>query len=81
MAPSPTLPMTPRFLDFKNKDKEVMTMLNKIRDHPTHTALAIGMVAIGVFLIINDNYFIWPPHYSDWLNDEGHHNDCAEETG
>ena len=45
-------------------------MLNKIRDNPTHTALAIGMVAIGLFLIINDHYFIWPPHYSDWLNDD-----------
>lgn len=45
-------------------------MLNKIRDHPTHTALAIGMVAIGLFLIINDHYFIWPPHYSYWLNDD-----------
>lgn len=47
-----------------------MTMLKKIRDHPTHTALAIGMIAIGLFLIINDHYFIWPPHYSDWLNDD-----------
>lgn len=45
-------------------------MLKKIRDHPTHAALAIGMVAIGLFLIINDHYFIWPPHYSDWLNDD-----------
>ena len=45
-------------------------MLNKIRDNPTHTALAIGMVAIGLFLIINDKYFVWPPHYSDWLNDD-----------
>ena len=45
-------------------------MLKKIRDHPTHIALAIGMVAIGLFLIINDHYFIWPPHYSDWLNDD-----------
>ncbi|MFR0553407.1 hypothetical protein ACLUXD_02085 [Loigolactobacillus coryniformis subsp. coryniformis] len=45
-------------------------MLKKIRDHPTHAALAIGMVAIGLFLIINDHYFVWPPHYSDWLNDD-----------
>lgn len=45
-------------------------MLNKIRDNPTHTALAIGMIAIGLFLIINDHYFTWPPHYSDWLNDD-----------
>ena len=45
-------------------------MLNKIRDHQTHTTLAIGMIAIGFFLIINDYYFIWPPHYSDWLNDD-----------
>jgi len=45
-------------------------MLNKIRDHPTHAVLAIGMIAIGLFLIINDHYFIWPPHYSDWLNDD-----------
>lgn len=45
-------------------------MLNKIRDHPTHTALAIGMIAIGLFLIINDHYFIWPPHYYYWLNDD-----------
>ena len=45
-------------------------MINKIRDNPTHTALAIGMVAIGLFLIINDKYFVWPPHYSDWLNDD-----------
>ncbi len=36
-------------------------MLNKIRNHPTHTALGIGVVAIGLFLIINDHYFIWPP--------------------
>lgn len=49
---------------------EVILLLNKIRDHPTHTVLAIGMVAIGLFLIINDHYFIWPPHYSDWLNDD-----------
>ncbi|TLF29012.1 hypothetical protein FEI10_14795, partial [Lacticaseibacillus casei] len=45
-------------------------MLNKIRDHPMHTVLAIGIVAIGLFLIINDHYFIWPPHYTDWLNDD-----------
>lgn len=45
-------------------------MLNKIRDNPTHAALAIGMIAIGLFLIINDHYFVWPPHYSDWLNDD-----------
>ena len=50
--------------------KEVMTMLNKIRDHPMHTVLAIGVVAIGLFLIINDHYFIWPPHYTEWLNDD-----------
>ncbi|MHC3386068.1 hypothetical protein [Lacticaseibacillus paracasei] len=45
-------------------------MLNKIRDHPMHTVLAIGIAAIGLFLIINDHYFIWPPHYTDWLNDD-----------
>ncbi|TLQ49605.1 hypothetical protein FEZ34_14615 [Lacticaseibacillus casei] len=45
-------------------------MLNKIRDHPMHTVLAIGIVAIGLFLIINDHYFIWPPHYTEWLNDD-----------
>ena len=45
-------------------------MLNKIRDHPTHTALAIGMVTIGLFLLTNDNYFVWPPYYSEWLNDD-----------
>ena len=45
-------------------------MLKKIRNHPTHTVLAIGMVAIGLFLIVNDHYFIWPPHYSEWLNDD-----------
>jgi hypothetical protein len=45
-------------------------MLNKIRDNPTHIALAIGMIAIGLFLIINDKYFVWPPHYSVWLNDD-----------
>ncbi|MCI0374710.1 hypothetical protein [Lacticaseibacillus paracasei] len=45
-------------------------MLNKIRNHPTHTALAIGMIAIGLFLIINDHYFIWPPNLTDSLNDD-----------
>ena len=35
-----------------------------------HTVLAIGIVAIGLFLIINDHYFIWPPHYADLLNDD-----------
>lgn len=45
-------------------------MLNKIRDHPMHAALAIGMIVIGVFLIISDNYFIWPPNLTDSLNDD-----------
>lgn len=47
-----------------------MTMLNKIRDHPMHTVLAIGIIAIGLFLIVNDHYFIWPPRYVAWLNDD-----------
>ncbi|WP_350345782.1 hypothetical protein ABR328_11250 [Lacticaseibacillus paracasei] len=45
-------------------------MLNKVKRHPTHTALAIGMIAIGLFLITSNHYFIWPPHYSYWLNDD-----------
>lgn len=45
-------------------------MLNKIRDHPTHTVLAIGMAIMGLFLMANDHYFIWPPYYAEWFNDD-----------
>lgn len=39
-----------------------------MKRHPNHIALGIGMIAIGLFLLINDHYFVWPPHYSDLLN-------------
>ncbi|MFR0563369.1 hypothetical protein [Lacticaseibacillus paracasei] len=44
--------------------------MNKLKEHPTHVVLGIGVIAIGLFLIINDHYFIWPPRYVAWLNDD-----------
>lgn len=45
-------------------------MWNKIRNHPTHTAFGIGMIAIGIWLITNDHFFMWPPGAVDFVNDD-----------
>lgn len=45
-------------------------MINRIRDHPTHIALGVGMAAIGLWLIFNDHFFMWPPAATDFVNDD-----------
>lgn len=46
-------------------------MWNKIRTYPEHLWLGIGLIAIGVWLILNDRFFIWPPGAANLFNDDG----------
>ena len=41
-----------------------------IKKHPNHIALGIGMMMIGMLLIMNDNFFTWPPDTVDFANDD-----------
>lgn len=41
-----------------------------IRKHPNHIALGIGMMMIGTWLIMNDNFFTWPPDTVKFANDD-----------
>lgn len=45
-------------------------MVAKIREHPTHFALGVGLIMIGVWLILNDKFFLWPPYAVDVANDD-----------
>ena len=42
-------------------------MLHK---HPNHIILGIGMMMIGMLLILNDNFFTWPPDTVEFANDD-----------
>jgi hypothetical protein len=45
-------------------------MLSKIRHHPTHFALGVGLATIGLWLICNDRFFVWPPNLMTYANDD-----------
>ena len=44
-------------------------MLKHIRNHTSHSILAFGTMAIGLWLMENDRFFQWPPHYI-WLEND-----------
>ena len=41
-----------------------------LRKHPNHIILGIGMMMIGMLLILNDNFFTWPPDTVEFANDD-----------
>lgn len=41
-----------------------------IRKHAQHVALSIGLMAIGLYLMTNDRFFIWPPDALELINDD-----------
>lgn len=45
-------------------------MINKIRTHPTHIVLGVGMIVIGLWLILNNHFFTWPPNEINFVNDD-----------
>jgi len=45
-------------------------MLAVIKRAPQHFWLAVGLAAIGIWLMANDNFFMWPPGAVDVLNDD-----------
>lgn len=45
-------------------------MLNKCKNNPMHVALGIGMIMIGIWLIVNDQFFMWPPAAVEFVNDD-----------
>ena len=45
-------------------------MLKDIKKHPTHFSLGGGLIAIGLWLIVNDHYFMWPPQFAQFANDD-----------
>lgn len=46
-------------------------MLAKIRSNPRHVVLGVALVGIGLSLMLEHNYFIWPPILRDIGNDHG----------
>ncbi|WP_404802890.1 hypothetical protein [Lapidilactobacillus wuchangensis] len=45
-------------------------MFAKCKKSPMHVALGLGMIAIGIWLIMNDRFFIWPPEAVEVVNDD-----------
>lgn len=41
-----------------------------IKKYPNHIILGIGMMMIGTWLIMNDNFFTWPPDTVKFANDD-----------
>ncbi|WP_179394994.1 hypothetical protein [Lacticaseibacillus absianus] len=44
--------------------------MQQIKEHPTHTVLGFGMIAIGLWLMANDHFFMWPPEAVGVFNDD-----------
>lgn len=45
-------------------------MLDDIKKYSMHIVLGIGLIGIGIWLIVNDLFFIWPPELLDFANDD-----------
>lgn len=45
-------------------------MIERYRNHPNHVVLGIGIIAIGLWLIFNDHFFLWPPSAVQFVNDD-----------
>ncbi|WP_056993210.1 hypothetical protein [Lacticaseibacillus saniviri] len=45
-------------------------MWDKVKTYPEHFWLGVGLIAIGVWLITNDRFFMWPPYAVDFFNDD-----------
>lgn len=45
-------------------------MIKAIRRHPLHTVMAILLIAIGLFLMLSNDYFTWPPSLAQSANDD-----------
>lgn len=41
-----------------------------IKKHYNHIILGIGMMMIGMLLIMNDDFFTWPPETVEFSNDD-----------
>lgn len=45
-------------------------LLDDIKKYSMHIVLGIGLIGIGIWLIVNDRFFIWPPELLDFANDD-----------
>lgn len=45
-------------------------MLNAIKGNPFHSVIGMVEVCIGIYLIVHDNYFRWPPFVAGMANDD-----------
>ena len=43
---------------------------HRVDAQPFHTILGVVMVAFGVYLIVENNYFTWPPQYAQVVNSD-----------
>lgn len=44
--------------------------MQRVKEHPTHTVLGVGVIAIGLWLMANDHFFMWPPAAVGVVNDD-----------
>ena len=45
-------------------------MFKKMCRNPTRTAISIVLIALGVFLVLSDKYFTWPPVLAHAANND-----------
>ncbi|MEE8825222.1 MAG: hypothetical protein SOH70_03765 [Lentilactobacillus sunkii] len=45
-------------------------MINSLKANPFHVVIGSVQVAIGIYLIIHDSYFSWPPIVAGVANDD-----------
>lgn len=45
-------------------------MRKLMTENPHHTVLGFGAIAIGLWLVANDHFFIWPPEGTGLLNSD-----------
>lgn len=50
--------------------KHLNQFLSRIRYHPIHIILGMLTIALGILLIIDDNYYFWPPGMATFINSD-----------
>lgn len=50
--------------------KYLKELLSRTEHHPAHIILGLVTAAIGIMLIIDDNYYFWPPDMTAFINSD-----------
>ena len=50
--------------------KYLKELLSRVEHHPAHIILGLVTATIGIMLIIDDNYYFWPPDMAAFINSD-----------